>query len=268
MEAPQRRQLLAYLLPFLLAASSLFSFKLSSKLLEQGLSSMSLESWIQLLALSGLGLLAAGVALWWVLALAWIFFSNLRQPVSELALPLWAPKLLRYLLTGSLAAGLALSTSAAQATPLSLENQTDQGVISPFFSLTAEAVRGQENIPATGLVKSPGLETLETVSNNHPLPLSPFFPGQTSLLEETKAEEKTSEGLIYKEATPEQETGKRYRVEAGDSLWSIAEQELDPQASGQQVLAYVQALQQANADQLPSLDSLIFPGQLLILPTP
>lgn len=267
MEAPQSRQLLAYLLPFLLAASSLFTFKLTHELLEQGLAGMSLESWIQLLTLSGLGLLTAGLSLWWLLALAWVFCSGLLGPAGEHALPSWSPRLLRYLLTGSLATGLALSASAAQAAPLALEDHAIQGTASPFFSLAQESVAGQEASPAAEKVKSPGLETVEAVSSNRLLPLSPFFSGQVDLVE-GQEEENSSEAPTNQEVALEQQASTRYRVEAGDSLWSIAEQQLPPQASGQQVLAYVQALQQANADQLPSLESLIFPGQLLTLPTP
>ncbi|WP_326502502.1 LysM peptidoglycan-binding domain-containing protein [Rothia nasimurium] len=57
-----------------------------------------------------------------------------------------------------------------------------------------------------------------------------------------------------------------YTVAPGDSLWSIAEDQLTPDASGAEVLALVHTIWQLNQKTIPTLDTLIFPGQTITLP--
>ena len=57
-------------------------------------------------------------------------------------------------------------------------------------------------------------------------------------------------------------------VEPGDSLWSISEKRLHPNANPQQVMSELERIFESNRDRIGDAPDLILPGQELLLPPP
>lgn len=264
----------ANLVPLLALGGAGASSMLLNVLLEEGNQRLGLASrtpgtWISVLACAIAGLLCLCIALWWIAGLAYYYSALARAHRStvHIRLPAWAPGLLKTLAGASLGLG-ALAPTQAYALPSELavsvtaEPLHSNETSSPLFAQASQAAHDVEPLSASsplastaspffsqGQTQEQSTITVLPVSTTSYQPISPLFSGSAHTLPDTSE---------HTEAT--------YTVTPGDSLWSIAENQLAPDASGAEVLALVHAIWQLNQDSIPTLDTLIFPGQTITLP--
>lgn len=223
-------------------------------------------TWVSLLACAIAGLLCLGIALWWIAGLVYYYGAlvHARRSTVHLRLPAWAPGLLKTLAGASLGLG-ALAPTQAYALPLeqSISATVRSGeASSPLFARTSQAAHNVDALSARSPLVSTASPffsqsqaqeqttlTVLPISTTSYQPISPLFSGSTRTLPDFS-----------------ERTAVTYTVTPGDSLWSIAENQLAPDASGAEVLALVHAIWQLNQDSIPTLDTLIFPGQTITLP--
>lgn len=231
-----------------------------------GIISHAPETWVSLLACAIAGLLCLCIALWWIAGLVYYYgaLAHARRSTVNLQLPAWAPGLLKTLAGASLGLG-ALAPTQAYALPLeqSISATVRSGeTSSPLFTRASQAAHNVDALSASSPLVSTASPlfsqsqtqeqatlTVLPASTTSYQPISPLFSGSTRTL------------LDFSERT-----AVTYTVAPGDSLWSIAENQLAPDASGAEVLALVRAIWQLNQDSIPTLDTLIFPGQTITLP--
>lgn len=234
-----------------------------------GLISRSPGTWMSLLVCAIAGLLCLCIALWWLAGLVFYYsaLARARRSTLHIQLPAWAPGLLKTLAGASLGLG-ALAPTQAYALPseqaISVTARVHNGeTSSPLFPQASQITHDVETfsadsapVSATSPLFSPGQTqgratvTVLPVTTKSYQPISPLFGGGT------RVQPDFSEDVA---ATT-------YTVAPGDSLWSIAEDQLTPDASGAEVLTLVHTIWQLNQKTIPTLDTLIFPGQTITLP--
>lgn len=256
--------------------------------------------WVSLLVCALIGLFCFCIALWWLMSLGFYYSALLRsqRTFHQIQLPAWAPGLLKTLAGASI--GIGALNPAAQAYALPSEQAAvltapmyGDEISSPLFpheSNVASPIDGplidlrSPATPLSPLFESPQTQTAVTilpVKGTSYRPISPLFGGSTPLSQisgegGSNQEElsllATPESVQFsgasegKDAHPTENLTDTYTVASGDSLWSIAESRLAPDASGAEVLALVQSIYHLNQDTIPTLDTLIFPGQTIHLP--
>lgn len=264
----------ANLIPLLALSGAGASGMLLHSLLSEGnqglgLTSRSPGTWMSLLACATAGLLCLCIALWWLAGLVFYYsaLARTRRSTLHIQLPAWAPGLLKTLAGASLGLG-ALAPTQAYALPseqaISVTARVHDGeTSSPLFPQASQINHDGEALSDDSALAS---ATSPLFSQAHPQgratvtvlpvtaksyqPISPLFGGAT------RVQPDFSEDVA---ATT-------YTVAPGDSLWSIAEDQLTPDASGAEVLALVHTIWQLNQKTIPTLDTLIFPGQTIALP--
>lgn len=264
----------ANLIPLLALSGAGASGMLLHSLLSEGnqdlgLTSRSPGTWMSLLVCAITGLLCLCIALWWLAGLVFYYsaLARARRSPLHIQLPAWAPGLLKTLAGASLGLG-ALAPAQAYALPseqaISVTARVHNGeTSSPLFPQASqinhdvEALSADSTlVSATSPLFSPeqtqerATVTVLPVTARSYQPISPLFGGGT------RVQPDFSEDVA---ATT-------YTVAPGDSLWSIAEDHLAPDASGAEVLALVHTIWQLNQKTIPTLDTLIFPGQTITLP--
>lgn len=247
----------ANLIPLLALSGAGASGMLLHSLLSEGnqglgLTSRSPGTWMSLLVCATAGLLCLCIALWWLAGLVFYYsaLARARRSTLHIQLPAWAPGLLKTLAGASLGLG-ALAPTQAYALPLeqaiSVTARVHDGE-----ALSDESALASATSPLFSQAHPQGRATVTVlpVTAKSYQPISPLFGGAT------RVQPDFSEDVA---ATT-------YTVAPGDSLWSIAEDQLTPDASGAEVLALVHTIWQLNQKTIPTLDTLIFPGQTITLP--
>lgn len=230
--------------------------------------------------------LACGVAfttssiifLWWLLSVTVSLVLTMNaslKGVQQVSLPSWVPTMVKATVTGLFGVGLlsspALATTMPAVQPLSSVTQVQEhkepltlGFTShhsddsfstspspsPLFSAS------QSSVSLEG--KGTQTEVIIAKASQH-THLSPLFGGLRKSVDTPAAPPKDTE-------TRATESTKKYIVQPGDTLWSIAEQQLPATASGAEVLSLVHSIQSTNTKDIPTLDSFIYPGQSITLP--
>lgn len=177
-----------------------------------------------------------------------LLFLALAKVLRWAHIPLWFPWFLKPLILGSLGtATLASAPALAQETVAAETMQSDQSP-SIFFTLP---------------------EPPENISSHSSLELA----SSTSIAPENCSSTKENPSIFFRdpcqateEIQPLASFQEEYVVLQGDTLWSIAQGQLPPEATGAQVLQKAHSIYLNNQDQLDSLDAVIYPGQILTLP--
>ncbi len=94
---------------------------------------------------------------------------------------------------------------------------------------------------------------------------SAFFGVQAAELAEKPAEQFSSD-QAQTQSTPKVKKTEELEVSSGDTLWSIAQQQIQSDEPAD-VLEYTQQLYAINAENLESIDSYIYPGQVINIPS-
>lgn len=263
-----------------------------------GLATYAPSTWMSILACAITGIFCLCIALWWLASLA-IYYGALarsRQAETHMQLPTWAPSLLKTLAGASLGLG-ALAPAQAYALPaegaISVSATIHTGETgSPLFPQTSHAsekLKTPPDTPPLASAVSPFFTqakeqtgvTVLSVSSTSYHPISPLFGGGSRVQQEPldsnqqkatapqnnpTVEQNHAEIAAPSRAMPDRSSANAYTVAPGDSLWSIAEDRLPAEASGTDVLELVHTIWQLNQDTIPTLDTLIFPGQIITLP--
>ncbi len=257
MESRTRAQdmFLAFFVPLACSLTSYGSLALAFR------SSLSLKN-IEIAVLLLAGIVSTAIVIWWsAAAVVILFLVRTRAPsASAHTLPTWAPGVLRRLAIGTI--GLSLISAPAHATPAEIH-------VSTATSQPAATETAPHPSPLTA--DSP----IDTIS-----PTLPFFnssPAQTIKFTATSAQQAplpffNSTERIRSEETPASisaspDPSATHQVQPGESLWNIAQQQLPAHATDAEILAFTQAIYQANTHALASLDSPIHPNQVLTIPT-
>lgn len=160
-------------------------------------------------------------------------------------LPYWLPHFFKPLLAGLVGTAAVATPSFANPTAVvqTLETQP-----SPFF---------QELTPTSPFFSAPeqgsaiAEHEITPVATTSPAPApSPFFRLESHEFRESGQTTSPRQHVVLQ----------------GQTLWSIAQEQLGPGASKAEILTQAQAIYRANTDQLSSFEALIFPGQILHLP--
>lgn len=199
-------------------------------------------------------LVAYAIGLWWLTGYMYVL-ALIKKKVTHL--PRWVPLALRNMAIGTL--GLAVIYSPAQAAPVPAESSVTaveanlpqpsaDFLVSPFFYESAEqapilapSVGGENSIEAASHQR-------EDMAEN----ITPFFMDTERLRNEPSAE-----------ITPGSHI---HTVVTGETIWSIASQNLPASSDVDTIWAYCQDIQRFNQNTLTSLDEPIFPGQTINLP--
>lgn len=235
--------------------------------------------WAQLFTVLLAVALCSFITVWWSSGyLCFIYrlvLFTFKRTSRAPSVPAWAPSILKMLIGSSLS--VSLITGMQQAHAIAGADSTHHisqtaETLSPLFT-TPEPDKDSENQSVTQtispkasdptsfnpLFSAPPLNSAQpiiTISSNKHQAISPLFGGLPSA-EGPRAPEdssiKTSRNNLY-------------TVVDGDSLWSIAENHLPEHASGAEVLNLVNEIQRINSTTIPTLETLIFPGQKIILP--
>lgn len=262
-----------------------------------GLATYAPSTWMSILACAITGIFCLCIALWWLPSLA-IYYGALarsRQAETHMQLPTWVPSLLKTLAGASLGLG-ALAPAQAYVPPaegaISVSTTIHTGETdSPLFPQTSQAgekLKTPPDTPPLASAVSPFFTqakgqagvTVLSVSSTSYHPISPLFGGGSRVQQEPlgsnqqkatapqspATEQDHSEVAAPRRAMPDGGSANAYMVAPGDSLWSIAEDRLPAEASGADVLELVHTIWQLNQDTIPTLDTLIFPGQIITLP--
>lgn len=267
---------LALFVPLASALGLAGSYALFSSRLERvsGGQPGSATVWGETLTSGTVFLLCCALLLWWLASFALAFtlsFRARRQGRTRVELPRWVPTAVKGLVTGLFSLGLlsspAFALNPTTVQPLSsvsaveLENAPVSEGKRPGQVTSAEIVQPSPFLPSVASPSLPGQDSssteIVTVQLNRHLPLSPLF-GRT---EQQPAANNSQQTEPKGRFAPEE-----YRVRPGDTLWSIAESRLPATASGADVLRLVYKLQETNSRAVPTLDTLIYPEQVLLLP--
>lgn len=284
MKLEMRRSVLVHTVPILSAAGWGFATALALPLLNavtQTSTPIAASAWADLFMCLCAALICAVITLWWGLALMWYHLA-VRKAIHQggaahLAIPSWAPRAVKVLATATLGFG-ALTPTAAGAgevpIQLTVTEVQEELPVSGFFSKT----------PADSTDASPDERTREPshffsqptpvdqrlfvpVSQVSHQPLSPLFGALSSAGQIATPSQGPQEEHSPTAPSQSSESLTTYTVSSGDTLWSIAENLLPPEASGAEILTLVMTIQGLNSADIPTLDSLIFPGQIIFLPT-
>lgn len=262
-----------------------------------GLATYTPSTWMSILACAITGIFCLCIALWWLASLV-IYYGALarsHQTETHMQLPAWVPSLLKTLAGASLGLG-ALAPAQAYTPPaegaISVSATIHTGetgsLLFPQTSHASEKLKTPPDSSPLASAVSPFFTqakeqtgvTVLSVSSASYHPISPLFGGGSRVQPEPlgsnqqkatapqspAAEHNHSEVAIPSRAIPDGGSANAYTVAPGDSLWSIAEDRLPAEASGADVLELVHTIWQLNQDTIPTLDTLIFPGQIIPLP--
>lgn len=218
------------------------------------------------------------VFLWWFLSMAVSSMLVIKARLKgreQVSLPSWAPTAVKATVTGLFGLGLlnnpALASTTPTVQPLSSVTQVQQheeplpiGLFLPPSNDSFGTSPGTSPLfsdsPSPTLIGNEGgqVEVTVTKTSQH-TQLSPLFGGLRKPVEPPRASSQDSDPVAH--VSP-----RVYIIQQGDTLWSIAEQQLPATASGAEVLSLVRNIQSANAKDIPTLESLIYPGQSITLP--
>lgn len=280
--------LLAHLVPCLAMAGAALAITCALPLLpsaQQAHPYLSFNDWLLLLISSLAALACTALAVWWIVSLCWYHTMRISQrlpSITHQSLPPWLPRFIASVAAGSLS--ISVMTGGNQA----LASTPD-----PTVQITATHSSSLGNSPFFAGIPLSGESTVSNqVSHSLAVPsLNPFFvspsggfdsPSESShsvLL--ASSHQKTYQPITplfasaqghnptapLQEARQEPPTRNHHYVQAGETLWSIASQYLASDASGSEILSFVHEIQSHNRAEIPSLDSFIFPGQSLIIPS-
>lgn len=279
------RFLVAGAVPALSIAGALAGYRLLRNLLASP-SIASVTDWAQIFIVL-LSILVSGmIGLWWAssylhfLAQLILFKFKIRSNIPHL--PRWAPSVLKVLVSGSITASLLVGPQAAHAvtrtdngpyinqavakqpTPLLSSSTSTESTLSHSEDRIIAAPKANPSLHAVSPLFEASTniaqDSITPVNSQHGQTISPLFgraPNQAQ-------EDISSELDENKPAKPP--TFSLYRVKPGDSLWLIAENYLPPQASGAEVLNLMSKIQDLNSEAIPTLETVIFPGQQIKLP--
>lgn len=280
------RILLAGAIPALSLAGALAGLHLFMSLTESMKSTVggtTVAEWAQVFTALLVVSLCCFITLWWTSSYLYFVYRlilfELKMTTYTPSVPTWAPSVLKMLIGGSLSISLIGGPQQAYAftdvsnTPsITRISQTE----SPLFTAPLPRKDQQPSIkyPSDIQATKPGTDsptsfsplfnnyspasyqstTALNVSRHHMI--SPLFGGVPSLTNSSPPEGSFA-------TTPKDN---RYTVTHGDSLWSIAEKHLPEHASGTEVLNMVHQIQHLNSAAIPTLETVIFPGQQIVLP--
>lgn len=155
--------------------------------------------------------------------------------------------------------------SGQQETSTTTAEDTPEGTytaLSPLFGTYRDAPSHDSNAVSSGTASSGAASSGAVGSGAVGFGAAGSGANNAAPLEE-KARETASP-----EKQPRGKSPRIYTIASGDTLWGIAESLLPPEASGQQVLALVKDIHASNRAILPTLDTIIYPGQTLTIPIP
>ncbi|MEU4206711.1 LysM peptidoglycan-binding domain-containing protein [Rothia terrae] len=214
---------------------------------------------------------SALILCWWLFGFVTVAVLAAYQKASgkAVSIPRWMPKVLKKLAIGSIGLSIYAApvvTSIAPATAVeqsSAQHLTDfvehdsslssaqKNSISSFFTAPADSTADKD---LTSFFYDTGLSIQEvdvkTYTNQTDPSINPFFT--VTPREPLDAGDANSSGL--------------HTVVAGDSLWTIAEHYLPTDSTDAQIMEFVNEIYQLNEFQLDSIDTLIRPGQQLLIP--
>lgn len=294
-------------LPALAAVCTSLSLGLLLQELSAGTITRNLTDWLEFLALALAATISGAFYLWWIAGLVYSTITLVKaraQGLHQIELPAWVPALIKGTAAGMLGVSvLASPTFATTPTPtpsaISISQHTELSplfiqptlpttsrigqTVSPSASNETQSQPSFSSAPVALTLVSDQQETSATAaeytSEGSYTSLSPLFgtyrdtPAQDSGVVDSgtdnadSRDEKTRE-TIAQEKQLRENSPRTYTIASGDTLWGIAESLLPPEASGQQVLALVKDIHASNRATLPTLDTIIYPGQTLTIPAP
>lgn len=205
-------------------------------------------------------LVAFAIGIWWLTGYMYVL-ALVKKRVDHL--PRWIPLALRNMAIGSM--GLAMIYTPAQATPVPVASSiaavsatsssdsldlpdTSESFVSPFFGDSIENSSMQ--------LSSVGAENFAITAakqQTHPAEkITPFFMANKRIRSEP-SDDHSSASTVH-------------TVLTGETIWSIASQNLPASSDVDTIWTYCQDIQRFNRDTLTSLDEPIFPGQTIKLP--
>lgn len=239
--------------------------------------------WAQAFAVLLVIVLCSFITLWWTSGylcflyrlILFVFKRTSRTP----SVPAWAPSILKMLIGSSLSISLITGMQQAHAlTDPGSAPHTSQTVEapSPLFTAPELSQDNEQSASSESATQVPPLKATDPASFNPLFKAPPPDPSQAIITVSSSKHQAISplfgglpspnETLPDEDPPTKSSTDHLYTVVPGDSLWSIAEKHLPEHASGAEVLSLVNEIQRANPTTIPTLETLIFPGQQIILP--
>ncbi|MDO4917196.1 MAG: LysM peptidoglycan-binding domain-containing protein [Rothia sp. (in: high G+C Gram-positive bacteria)] len=205
-------------------------------------------------------LVAFAIGIWWLTGYMYVL-ALVKKRVTHL--PRWIPLALRNMAIGSM--GLAVIYSPAQAAPIPVESSiaavsatsfsdssdfsdSSGSFVSPFFGESIE----DSSMQLTSVGAENSALTAATQQTSPAENITPFFMANERLRSEPSDDPSSASTA--------------HTVLTGETIWSIASQNLPATSDVDIIWAYCQDIQRFNQDTLTSLDEPIFPGQTINLP--
>ncbi len=218
------------------------------------------------------GISSTLILCWWLLALVVILVLAVYQKLSgkAMSIPRWMPKLLKNLAIGSIGLSIYVTPTVSSFAPATAVEQTATQHLNDFVVNDSSLSPAQKESMSSFFTASTHADSEKTFTS--------FFPEQKTSIQEVDLKTYTDRSHAsinpFFPTQPRQPIEERspdskglHTVVSGESLWTIAEQYLPPDSADSQIMEFAHEIYQLNAFQLDSIDTLIHPGQQLLIPS-